>query len=189
MTRLELYNAVRFYSNRPQLSDADLALLADSAKGALNTALRDHPRMRRSGRYVADAGQELLPLPYDIIALRTIKRGDVVLRQYAPTVTEYPCEGFIERGDCVELTHVPDTQTTFTVEYAQSLPLVTASAHWVRDWFPDVILYAMLRELAVALKDRENGPVWAQRAEQAIAMLAAQGWNQNVAARPVVATR
>jgi hypothetical protein len=41
----------------------------------------------------------------------------------------------------------------------------------------------------VALKDRENGPVWAQRAEQAIAMLAAQGWNQNVAARPVVATR
>jgi hypothetical protein len=189
MTRLELYNAVRFYANRPQLSDADLALLADSAKGALNTALRDHPRMRRIGRIVADAGQDMLPLPYDILALRTIKKGDGVLRQYAPTVTEFECEGFIERGDCVELTHVPEVQTAYTVEYAQSLPLITASVHWVRDWFPDAILYPMLRELAVALKDRENGPIWSQRAETAIAMLAAQGWNQNVAARPLVKSR
>lgn len=195
MTKSDLYAAVRTYLNRPQIPDAELNLFAEAAKGTLNTALREHPRNLRTGWHTNSANEELLPLPYDILSLRSIRRGDVLLEQYGPnflqenSCSEYAAEGYVAQGNCVLLTQPQDEDTVYKIEYFQSLPQITATSHWVRDFFPDVMLYAMLKEASVALKDRENGPVWAARADQALALLVSQGWNQNVAAGPKVRLR
>ena len=190
MTKSELYSAVRLYLNRPQMADTDLDLYSESARGFLNTTLKDHPRMIRTGYYTSPANQKLMPLPYDMLALHTIRRGTVLLRQFGAAATpSNACqdeEGFIQKGNCAELTSVPTEDTVYTIEYSQMIPRVTEATNWLRDWFPNVLLYTMLKEASVALKDRENGPVWAQHADQAIASLMQQGWNQNIAAAPRV---
>jgi len=193
MTKSDLYATVKSYLNRPQMPDTDIDRYAEIVRGRLNTALRDHPRMLRTGFYTAAANQNTVPLPYDILFLKAVRRGSLLLRQYsaATDLTDTSCmeEGFIAKGDCLELTHPQTEATTYTVEYGQSIPGVSSSGNWVRDWFPDVMLYSILREVSIALKDRENGPVWDSQAERAIANLLAQGWSQNIAAGPKVRMR
>jgi hypothetical protein len=188
MTLNELFGAVKEFLDRPNLTDTQLDMFAEVVKGQLNTALKDHPRLQRVGFLDAEANQDLLPLPYDIIALQRVARGTLTLQQFS---TAYPrdqicVEGFISHGDCIELTVSQSEATRYRIEYSQSLPLISTPAHWVRDYFPDCMLYGMLCSAAIAFKDRDNIQVWQPMYDRAVGNLAAQGWNQNIAAAPRV---
>jgi hypothetical protein len=192
MTPGAFFDQLNFYTNRND-TVSDLANFAASATGRLNTALRDHPRMYRQGTHRQPAQRVLLPLPYDCLQLRSVERGDVLLRQYPQSLkgSALACssiEGFIERGDCIELLSPPQEETEYKVGYSQALtpPTSGGASSWVLEFFPDVLLYATLAEIAVAIKDRENGPIWQQEAARRIAELANQGWNQNIAVAPRV---
>ena len=160
MTPAQLFDSVRFYTNR---SDANTVLMnfAEAATGRLNTALRDHPRMYRQGVHQQPALRTLLPLPYDCLQLRQLSVNGTVLRQYPATVLTNggcrPALGFIERGDCIELLTAPLESTQYTIGYCQALTAPSPTAgenNWVLQFFPDVYLYTMLSDVAIAIKYR-----------------------------------
>jgi hypothetical protein len=186
MTGAELFDAVRFYLNRPNQSNTDVAMWVSSATGKLNTLLRDHPRTYREGEYNASAGQTRIPLPYDMLQLRHVRRDNAQLAQFTAGNVEDCSDGFIERGDCLEITAPPAMAAVYRIGYHRALtaPTVSGSVNWVLQFFPDVYLYTTLGEAAVALKDRDNGPVWDKLAQERIGALIAQGWNQNFANSP-----
>ena len=187
MTPTQLFDSVRYYTNRPNESTTVLERWADMATGRLNTTLRDHPRMYRQGQYTAGVGQTQIPLPYDCLRIRGLRRGTTNLPQFTQANVIVDCDdGFIERGDCLELTVAPTEETVYTINYHQALtpPTVNGGVNWVLQFFPDTYLYTTLSEAAVSLKDRENGPVWEQLAKERLAFLVAQGWDQNLADAP-----
>jgi hypothetical protein len=143
--------------------------------------------MHRQGQYTAGVGQTQIPLPYDCLRVRGLRRGATNLKQFTQGNVVADCDdGYIERGGCLELTVAPTEETAYTINYHQALtpPTINGGTNWVLQFFPDTYLYTMLSEAAVSLKDRENGPVWEQIAKERLAFLAAQGWDQNVADAP-----
>lgn len=186
MTVSDLYDAVRAYTNRPNLSNSEVRLWCDMATGALSVALREHPRNMRVGTHSQPAGSEVIRLPYDIAGLIELRTGNVVLEQYPhgmyQQMKESDC-GYTQNGDCIELSQAPTEATTFTLVYFRTLPaqVIGGQPNWVMDLFPDVYLYRTLQEAAIALKDTANGPVWEAEATKRVQDLVAQGWNQNIA--------
>ena len=189
MTVEELYDAIRSYTNRPNLSDAEVKLWVDAATGALSVALREHPRNLKMGKHTQPAGSTILRLPYDIVGLVDVRANSVYWRQYPngmiDTLKQKTCS-FVQIGDCLELSQAPAEATDFYVMYHRTLPplFISGKPNWVCDLFPDVYLYRALQEAAIALKDTANGAVWTSEATARIANLMAQGWNQNIAAGP-----
>ena len=194
MTVEELYDAVRSYTNRPNLSNTELRLWCDMATGALSVALREHPRNLRVGTHSQPAGNAIIRLPYDLAGLIELRSNGVVWEQYPHSMYQEmkaaDC-AFTQNGDCLELSQAPEEATAFTLTYYRTLPaqVIGGKPNWVMDLFPDIYLYRTLQEAAIALKDTVNGPIWAQEAALRLPALVAQGWNQNIAAAPKVRSR
>jgi hypothetical protein len=189
----DLVTQVRWYSDRTEsgLPDAQVFALAEVATGRINTLLRDHPRMYRRGSYTAPANAERIPLPYDALRVRTVERaGEVLPQLMAGTRGTGDCTipGWIDRGDCLEITVPETTATDYQIGYHRAIPAPVSGGtpNWVLDFFPDVYLYATLVELATSIKDKENGGVWDNLFQDRIGRLVAQGWDQNLGDAPRV---
>jgi len=189
----DLFDQVRWYSDRTEanLPDARVQALVEMATSRINVALRDHPRMYRRGTYNALANAERIPLPYDSLRVRTVERDGELLHQYTPFTAgsgDDVVDGWIDRGDCLEITQPAVEAAEYKVGYHRAIPapVVGGEANWVLDFFPDVYLYGTLVELATSIKDTENGFIWNNVFLQRIAALNLQGLDQNLGDSPTV---
>lgn len=186
MTKSELISALQSYLNRPNLTEAPMLL--GMAEGELNRALREHPRNIRLREFQQNANNPYLRLPEDLLQLRGLYCSGEPLEQFPSTVTETcgSC-GFTERGNMLELMPPPAEDTVYRLDYhARLTPLTDESekVNWVQESFPDLYLYAALKESAIFLKDDQRYPIWVGEYTRRLDELLRQGWNQNIAAGP-----
>ena len=196
MNRGQLVEAVKSYLNRPNLPEVDVATMIASVEGELNRELRDHPRNMRRTEYTIPttnaAGDPytedtpILPLPMDMASLVSLFTDTTRYEQYPPTVT--PSQGYVERGDCLQVYPTPSRGTTFYMDYVAFLAPLQAAAdtNWVSDYFSDLYLYGVLKEAAVFLKDDQRLALWQQEFLRRLDGVRRQGWNQNIGATPRV---
>lgn len=191
MTKTDLINAVRDYLNRPNLSDATINSWFSIVNGELNVALREHPRNMVRANFTQPAGSSLLPLPENVIGITRLVSGNTPWTQFPTSAmadADAAGNAFIERGTCLELYPAPAADTEFYLDYYAAITPFTDdySSNWVSLYFPDVYLYGALKEAAVWLKDDQRLALWQQEFRRRLDDLAAQGWNQNVAAAPAM---
>jgi hypothetical protein len=131
--------------------------------------------------YTLPAGESLLPLPVDMLKLRSLISGGVALRQLGPTARP-DIPGYIMRGDVAEIVPCLAGDTTFSLDYHMTL----AADNWVMVDFPQVYLFGAMVEAAYWLKDMESLPALQERYHSAVADLSRQGWHEQVSSGMVV---
>lgn len=181
MTRAELRDTIRAYLGRPEIPDSDVDMWIDAVTGTLNTSLSAHPRMLTRRIYTLPAGENLLPLPTDMLRLRVLMSDNVVLNHVGIT-NRQTSPGYIMRGDVAEIVPCPSEATTYQMDYSASLQ----SENWVMDLYPQVYLYGALIEAAHYLKDYQSIPPRQGRYDSALAALLTQGWNEPLSAGMVI---
>jgi hypothetical protein len=191
MNKAELTTALKDYLNRPNLLDEQVSLLIAIAEGELNAGLVDHPRNIRRASFTQTAGNSILPLPTDVGRIITLRTDTKLVDQYSPASRSDAIDNgnaFIAVGDCLELIPAPSVDTTYYLVYSAFLsPLATTeSTNWVSVYFPDLYLYACLKESSVYLKDDKRLAQWAGEYLRRLDGLQAQGWNQNIQTLPLV---
>jgi hypothetical protein len=191
VTKTELISAVRDYLNRPNITSETISSWLSIVTGELNRALREHPRNLVRALFTQPAGSALIPLPTDLMAIVTLRQGRTIYRQYPATAideAEQMGNAFVERGTCLELYPTPSEDTNFTLDYHAAIAPFTDdfSSNWVSLYFPDIYLYGALKESAVWIKSDQRLVLWQSEFTRRVDELAAQGWNQNVAAVPTM---
>ena len=198
MNKAELVKAVRLYANRPNLEDEEVDLLIQTVEGELNKELREHPRNVKRASIPMPGPDGILPLPDDLVGLIRVFDNAGVYEQYpiiAATGTD-DCgvsidRGYISRGTVLELFPHPEAGATVYADYHAYLnPLVGGTdINWLSVYHSDVYLYGCLREIAVYVKDDERLKAWRGEFNRRLDALKQQGWNQNIAASPMVRTQ
>lgn len=189
MTRDDLFDSVRAYADRADLSSDILLALLRPLESELNRALATHPRSYVTATFLLASGQTLLPLPVDMFRLSTLRKPATLIWTLYPQDTplsELPVGGYIDRGTALELPAPYETEETFILDYYASVcNLATSNAeNWVSRHYPDIYLYGMLRELAVWSRDNEHLGPWTDQFMQRLQETVGQGWDQNVGAAP-----
>lgn len=191
MTYSQLVSAVRNYLNRPEMPEEDVSLLIATAEGELNRVLREHPR-----NIVYDATTTFqgasLPIPENLIGLISL-RDEKGLRYWQRSASSEgevaPCQSqptYVDKGSCYVLSPMPEQGRRIYMDYHAALePLSNAQPeNWVSKLFPDVYLYAVLKEAAVFLKDDQRLAAWQKEFDRRAGELRLQGWNQSIASSP-----
>lgn len=185
MNRQELNTAVKQYidrSSEESLSGDSVNLWIDIVTSKLNIALREHPRMLERKFYTIPQGQCLIPLPEDMIFLRTLRRGETILVQVPVTIGTIPEDCFKLRGDVAELESGVSADTTFTMDFAQGLH----TDNWIMEIFPHVYLDGCLVEASEWLRDFKTAEIRKKKFDSGVVNLISQGWNEQIAATPRV---
>ena len=185
MSDLETLKAtVRDYLNRPNL---DAGSLVTQATGQLNRDLRGHPRTYVRRNYTQPANNPLLPLPDDVLAIVRLRTQGANLRQYPVTVQDEDIvEGFVARGNVLHVFPTPAVDQQYTLDYSSRLrPLSECQdTNWVLETFPDLYLYAALKEGSLYLKDADSHARFSAEYDRRLREVQLQGWSQNIAAGP-----
>ena len=177
---------VKQYIDRPTLTDALVTAWTRMAEATMRRALKDHMRMRVRRLWPQPADKATLPLPTDLLALLTVRVRDLPLRQYSPgqeVLASANADGFIYRGDCLELYPAPIAQTNYTIDYQAALVSIFDAAdltNWVLTLHPDVYLYGTLEQGATYVRDVEAKAAWGAEFRGRLSELARQGWDEAV---------
>ncbi|EFK97459.1 hypothetical protein LDC_0503, partial [sediment metagenome] len=87
---VELAEYVRDYRDQDAntLTDAACVQFVKAVEGAINRALRDHPRMRVRRSWALGSGDNVIPVPADMLSLLDVKIEGVRLDQYPAALEE-----------------------------------------------------------------------------------------------------
>ena len=185
MMRTDLIVAVKAFLDRvseDSLSSATVNTWIDLVTGKLNVKLREHPRMFARKFLAVGEGNCLVPLPDDLLYLRTLRVGRRVLTQIAVTHGDMPKHTYRMRGDVAELAGPLAENTTFTMDFARAL----TSENWVMDLFPHVYLHGCLVEASEWLRDTPTLAPRKKQFDSDVSDLTRQGWNEQTAVAPRV---
>lgn len=191
MNRGEIIAAVKDYLNRPNLSDTSVSTMISCVEGEMNSILREHPSNIRRTSMIQPAGNAILPMPYDMLQVITLRDANGQLGQYPPdarATAESVGRSYIMRGDCAELFPAPAADTEYFLDYYAAIKALSGNtdSNWVSVYHPDIYIYGTLRESAVYLKDDPRLALWSQEFLRRIDGIVAQGWGKNIATAPRV---
>jgi hypothetical protein len=189
VTKDQLYEVVRGYLDQDSttLSDTVLDALTQAVEGYLNRELKEHNRMQRRTAYTVAAGGTMIPLPWQMIQLRTVKLNGTVYRQLpvfqeeeAALEQNQPC--CIVMGDCVWLYPSQENAAAYTLDMAVALTSLTeelADPNWVATLYPDVYQVGLRAEAAGYLRDPENERAWRQDFASRVDIMKIEGWSES----------
>lgn len=189
MNRGEIVAAVKSYLNRPNLNDTDINTMISSIEGVFNRVLKEHPNNIRRTTFTQPAGNEILPLPVDLMQL-------ILLRDDVGALGQFQADGraaaaavgraYIIRGDCAELFPAPAADTLYHLDYYGAVrPLQgNTDTNWISNYHADLYLYGALNEAAVYLKDDARLAQWSQVFGARLASLVEQGATRSIATAP-----
>lgn len=189
MTKDQLYLLIRGYLDQDAttLPDTVLDALTQAVEGYLNRELKDHNRMQRRGSYTVAAGDNVIPLPSQMLQLRTVKLNGVVYQQFPVTMEVEAAEeanqpACVVMGDCVWLYPAQEESAAYTLDMALVLTSLTetlADPNWVAAYYPDVYQVGLRAEAAGYLRDPENERTWREDFTQRVEVLKTQGWDES----------
>jgi hypothetical protein len=181
MTLAELILAVKEYADRPTLSDDLVSTFIKAIEPTITRALHNHSRLRVRRNWPQPAAKATLPLPTDLLHLVKVRIAKVALIQYSPGQEEEATNGYIYRGDCLELYPAPAIDTVYTLDYQAALPSlfnVTDQTNWVLEYHSDIYLFGTLEQLAAYTRDLDAKKVWQIEFRSRLEELAIQGWDE-----------
>jgi hypothetical protein len=188
----ELAEYVRDYRDQDAntLTDATCVQLVKAVEGRINRALRDHPRMRVRRSWALGSGDNVIPVPADMLSLLNVKSNGVRLDQYPAALEERATlnGGFVNYGNCIRVWPAPDETTTYTLEMTVALPSLVdesqVALNWIARYHADIYQRGMLAEAAGYLQDKEGLLLWQGLFESALENLRLQGWDEDIASAP-----
>lgn len=191
MTRLEIYEAVRGISNRPNLSATVLGYLLSMLEGELNRVLREHPRNKTSADVTPTGDSDQITLPTSLNGLLALKDSDgYVYPEYSSDaeLDDDVDHGYIDRGSHLEITpaFVDGSGLTYTLYYYTTLTALSTdgASNWISTYFSDVYVWGLLRNVATHSRDPDMITIWAKAFDEAVNALRLQGWDQNTVVAP-----
>jgi hypothetical protein len=196
MTRDQLFDRLKDYLNKPNLTETAFNAFVENTEATLNRTL-EHPRMMQRVDLTTSPLEttKILALPSDLLQLNVIRINDVIWEQFPATyvddLTQSGVQGYITRGDCVEFFPALAESTEVFMDYRAAVTPLTDDVpeNWVSRTFPEAYLYGCLKEAAVYLKDDQRLQLWAQQFATIVDSMNSQGWNQNISSAPRVRLR
>lgn len=196
---LDLVKNIRSYLNRDpsDLSDDVILMFLNMVTGKLNTALKQHEKMRARAITTLAANNNLVCMPNEVIQLIALHEilPDKQLRPYAQTYISGPYNPsgityyFVDRGNTLEIFPIPKENISLVIDYYAALPSLTINdSNWVMASYPDCYLYGAFVEAAIWLKDRESMALWQSEFENRLANLVSAGWAGHHITSPVIRT-
>lgn len=197
MNTVELVQSLRSYLNRDDtdLSDDVILMFLNMVSGKLNTALKQHEKMKARATTQVAANTNLVCLPQDVIQLIALHQTlpDGKLQPYHQTYISGPyvppglTHYFIDRGNTLELFPMPTENIALVMDYYAALPPLTLSdTNWVMAFYPDIYLYGAFVEASIWLKDHDSATRWQAEFENRLAKLVAAGWSGHHRSSPVI---
>ena len=191
----DLADYIRGYLDQDAVTIPDSAVEAfvRSVEGQINRTLREHPRMRVRRAWRLHAGDNVIPIPNDMLQLIAVKRDGVALEQYPPQLESKAslCSyTFINYGNCIKVWSVPTEDADYGLEMAIAIPSLLSDQflepNWINLYHNDIYQQGLLGEAAGYLRDPQNQQVWTGAFLQKLEALRMQGWNESIAAGPRV---
>lgn len=151
---LELRLAVAELTGRRDLSDI-MPSLVQRAESRMNRKLRQSDQITTATvTMVAGVGD----LPEDFIEAIEVKSGTCIYPQVTPIMADRSySSNYAVKGNPKKL-YLTNFVGDLTVMYYAKLPTLTttvATTNWLLEEAPDVYLYAVAREVAIHVKDKE----------------------------------
>ena len=180
MTYAELLAQITAWSDRADLTTVAPTFIA-LAEERFNRVLRLNA-FSTAATVTVLSGQSTVALPADFLEGRALTDGEG--RDYEQVTPErlarmlaYGEEGryFAIFGGSLRMSFVASADTALSLTYWQKVPALTVSntTNWLSDNHPGVYLWAALAEAAIYTVSPQQGAVYENRAQQAIADLQA----------------
>ena len=191
----DLADYIRGYLDQDAVTIPDSAVetFVRSVEGQINRTLREHPRMRVRRSWRLHAGDNVIPVPNDMMQLIAVKRDGVALEQYPPQLEDKASRcthSFINYGNCIKVWSVPTESVDYGLEMAIAIPSLLndqfKEPNWISQHHNDIYQQGLLAEAAGYLRDPQNQQVWTGAFLQKLEALRMQGWNESIAAGPRV---
>jgi len=193
LDRTSLFESVRSYLNRPNLTDTELNTVLNVVQGELNRILLMHPRNRITANYTMQPNDEnRIPLPEDMGAMIQLSNFTQDRQEYHQTSLRggYDLRQddwawcYFDRGSYLELNPVPAEGDFIQMDYHALLPDLDEgpSTNWITTYYPDLYIYGMLKEFSIFLKHDQRLTLWRSEFDRRVGDLQRQGWNQNIEA-------
>jgi hypothetical protein len=187
MNRAALYEYVRGYVDQDNvtLPDAVLDVMVNGVEGELNRALQEHPRMRSRQSWTLQDGDNIIPLPQNLLTLNALKSNGVTYRQRS-VQSSTPTSGrsFVNHGNCLEVYPAASGPTTYTLECALLLPSITgappADKNWVSENHADLYRAGLLEAVFGFVRDAQSQAAHRQSFMAKLQSLRASGWSEGL---------
>ena len=188
MNAQELIQAIRDYTNRPDLTESTIALWWRAVEGDCNRLLK-HPRMLVRADMTLSVDSKQVACPSDLLQMRNLFVGDVPVQQYqASNFQNATGQGYVVRGDVIWFNKLLPAGTVINLDYYAAIPPLSGQSpiNWLSNLFPDAYIYGSLKQAAVYLKDNESMDKWNALYAQVMEGIDAQGWGSEISDAPRV---
>jgi len=182
MNAQEIVQAVRDYTNRPNLTEFTIALWWRMTEGDVNRLIK-HPRMIVRADLTLSTDQQEIACPSNLLQMRNLFIGGELVPQY--DMTNYHLadgQGYVVRGSTIRFNQSLAAGTVVELDYYGAVPPLSGEApvNWISDLFPDVYIFGALKQAAIYLKDNASLQTWNGLYAQVMEGLDLQGWGQEL---------